>query len=541
MSAISFMAFLCTVRHIRPNRKYKSIFSKVIVKCMSSNVSDETSCVNRLGFGLLLGIYSNNDGRHNTSVLTPSAERYDKKTCGRLQRLISLAGPCPKLGEVRIFYDLEPEFSAVAIVGLGKRCEGYSEEENLDKGKEHIRVAAAAAAQALVKIDINRLYCESFGHAESCAEGVALSVWIYQEYKNKKYRRNPVFLELYDDYDFTGWQIGLQKAAAQNLAKGLTEAPANEMTPILFAQKAVEILCKAGVNVQVKVRNWVETQGMGGFLAVAKGSCQEPVFLEIAYQGCGCCMEQPIVLIGKGCTFDSGGLCLREANDMMMMGKSDMAGAACIVAAIRAVASLQLPLNIRGLIPLCEHMPGCNAMKPGDIIETYNCKSVLIQDTRLEGRLLLADALAYANAFRPWFTLDVASLCEEASSLFSTASSLIFTNSDKLWNTIQLASVHTGDRVWRMPLFDHYHKKVTVSSSVDIKNYGRVTPGGEPCRAAAFLREFAPCGNWMHIDNYGVLRSDGKSDPKYLKKGMTGRPTRTIIEFLSQLICKDDS
>ncbi|KAK6642203.1 hypothetical protein RUM44_013926 [Polyplax serrata] len=507
---------------------------------MSGDAGDDSSCMSRVGFGLLLGIYSMNDGKHLTSVLTPTAEKYDKRTCGRLLQLLQLAGPCPKLGEVRIFYDLEPEFSAVAVVGLGLQCEGYCDTEQLDKGKENIRVAAASAARALAELEINRLYCESFGHAESCAEGAALAVWIYQEYKNRKNRKNPVYLELFDDPDTTGWQIGLHKAAAQNLAKGLTEAPPNEMTPILFAQRAVEILCKAGVNVQVKVRNWAELQGMGGFLAVSKGSCQEPIFLEISYQGCGCCMEQPIVLVGKGCTFDSGGLCLRNVEDLHH-ARGDMAGAACIVAAIKAIASLQLPLNIRGLIPLCEHMPGCSAMKPGDIVETYNKKFVMIQNTQHEGRLMLADALAYANAFCPCFTLDVASLCRESKDCMSTSASLIYTNSDRLWNTIQLASVHTGDRVWRMPLFSHYWKKVAISSSVDMKNVGRIHPGGEPCRGAAFLREFAPPGDWMHMDNYNVILSDGLTDTPYIRAGMTGRPTRTLIEFLSQLICKHDS
>ncbi|KAL0266500.1 UNVERIFIED_CONTAM: hypothetical protein PYX00_009017 [Menopon gallinae] len=199
------------------------------------------------------------------------------------------------------------------------------------------------------------------------------------------------------------------------------------MTPILFAQKSVEILCKAGVNVQVKVRNWAELQGMGGFLAVSKGSCQEPIFMEISFHGTNNIKERPIVLIG--------------------------------------------------------------GVRTG----------------------------------------------------LSTAASAVFTNSDRLWNTMQLASVHTGDRVWRFPLFNHYSKKMVTSSSFDLKNKGREGPGGDPCRAAAFLGEFVPCGEWLHMDNYGVTVSDGISDPPYLRPGMTGRPTRTLIEFLSQLVCKHES
>lgn len=531
-------------KRILPGLRVK--FGKISIangRNMSSggdNDDDQSICMKRVGFGLLLGVYSQNDGRHDTSVFTPTAEKYNKRTCGRLGHLLGIAGPCPKLGEVRVFYGLETEFSAVAVVGLGPQCEGYDEFEQLDKGKENIRVAAAAAAKALIELDMNRLFCESFGHAESCAEGAALAVWIYQEYKNIHKRRPPTYLELFEDYDWTGWQIGLQKAAAQNLARSLTEAPANAMTPILFAQKSVEILCKAGVNVQVKVRNWAELQGMGGFLAVSKGSCQEPIFMEISFHGTNNIKERPIVLIGKGCTFDSGGIGLRSPEELKYM-RNDVAGAAVIVAAIRAVASLQIPLNIRGLIPLCEHMPGCNALKPGDVIETFSRKNVMVQDVRCEGRLMLADALSYAQTYWPRFILDVASLTKGVRTGLSTAATAVFTNSDRLWSTMQLASVHTGDRVWRFPLFEHYTKKMVTSTSFDLKNKGRVGPGGDPCRAAAFLGEFVPCGEWLHLDNYGVTMSDGVSDPPYLRPGMTGRPTRTLIEFLSQLVCKHES
>lgn len=504
-----------------------------------SDADDPASCIQRIGFGLLLGVYSNNDGRHDTSQFTPAGEKYNKRVCGRLKQLLSIAGPCPKLGEVRVFYDLEPNFSAVAVVGLGNDCDGFSEEENLDQGKENIRVASASAALTLANLEINRIYCESFGHAESCAEGAALALWLFQEHKNLAKRRVPTYLELYDDHDWTGWQIGLHKAAAQNLARGLMEAPANYMTPILFAQKAVEILCKAGVNVEVKVRQWAELQGMGAFLAVAKGSCQEPVFLEISFHGSGDFKERPIVLVGKGCTFDSGGMCLGQPDKICMM-RGDIAGAACVVAAIRAIASLQLPINVYGLIPLCEHMPGCNAMKPGEIINSFSGKTILVQDTRCEGRLMLADALSYAQTFWPRFILDVASLTRGIRNGLGTTASGVYTNSELLWKTLQLASVHTGDRVWRMPLFNHYTKKMTCSSSVDTKNYGRYPWGGDPCRAAAFLREFVPCGEWLHIDNFSVMCSDGISDPPYYRAGMTGRPTRTLIEFLSQLCCKPD-
>lgn len=374
-------------------------------------------------------------------------------------------------------------------------------------------------------------------------------MWIYQQMKDPKLRRPTTALELYDDCDWTGWAIGLEKAAAQNLARRLAATPANIMTPIAFSQTSVEVLCKTGVNVDIKVRDWAEIQGMGGFLAVAKGSCQEPVFMELSYFGTGNTKERPIVLVGKGCTFDSGGICRKDMRNMW----GDVTGAACVVAAIRAAASLQLPVNIRGLIPLAEHMPGCNAMKPGDVVTAYNGKHILIQDTRCEGRLMLADALGYAQTYQPRCLIDVGTLTQGVHSALSTAASGVFTNSERLWSTLNMSSAHTGDRVWRLPLFRHYCKKVSVSSSVDLKALGRYGPesgrcrdycgpyagqaewSGETCRAAAFLREFVPCGEWLHIDNFGVMVSDGVTDPPYLRAGMTGRPTRTIIELLYQL------
>lgn len=402
---------------------------------------------------------------------------------------------------------------------------------------------------AIVRFSVQYIFFLAFGHAESTAEGAGLGIWMYQSMKDPKKRKPTTALELFDDCDWTGWAIGLEKAAAQNLARRLAATPANIMTPIAFSQTSVEVLCKTGVNVEVKVKDWAEIQGMGGFLAVAKGSCQEPIFMELSYYGTGDIRKRPIVLVGKGCTFDSGGICRGDMRNMW----GDVTGAGCVVAAVRAAASLQLAVNIRGLIPLAEHMPGCHAVKPGDVVTAYNGKHILVQDTRCEGRLMLADALAYAQTYQPRCIVDVGTLTKGVQSGLSTAASGVFTNSERMWNTLNMSSAHTGDRVWRLPLFRHYCKKMSVSSSVDLKGLGRFGPisgssrehcgsdktrtewSGDTCRAAAFLREFVPCGEWLHIDNFGVMVSDGETDPAYLRAGMTGRPTRTLIEFLYQL------
>lgn len=493
--------------------------------------------------GLVLGVYSKNDGLHRTSYLTPKGEQYNNLVCGKLTELLNSTGPVPKLGEAKIFYQLDDQFTAIGVVGLGEDCAGYVEKECIDQGKENIRVAAGAGARALQALHVNKILLESFGHTESAAEGAALGLWLYKGHKSVNDRQIVTNLDLYDDSDWTAWQIGLHKASAQNLARQLMETPANIMTPINFAQSTVEILCKVGVNVEIKVQEWAEIQGMGGFLSVARGSCQDPIFLELSYFGTGDLKERPIVLVGKGCTFDSGGIGLRHPFRLELM-KGDMAGAASVVATVRAIALMNLPINIRALIPLCEHMPGCNAMKPGDVCTACNGKSILIEDTRCEGRLMLADALAYGQQFWPKFMLDIGSMTKGIRHGLSTAACGVYSNSDCLWEALRIASVHTGDRVWRMPLFDHYGKKM-VSKSTDLRNHGRKGPGlgdgfgGDPCKAAAFLREFVPCGEWMHLDTYGVMVSDGITDPSYLRAGMAGRPTRTLIEFLSQFVCKE--
>ncbi|KAJ4427738.1 hypothetical protein ANN_25391 [Periplaneta americana] len=485
--------------------------------------------------GLVIGVH---DYERNSTLepvkFTRTGEDYNHRCGGAVERQLKLSGPLPGRGEARIFFGLEPEFNAVAVVGLGGQCAGYNEEEERDEGKEAIRVAAAVGCRELQKLHMQRIHVEGFEHAESAAEGAALGVWLYQELRNKE-RQMPIpQLELHEDPDCTSWQIGLQKAAAQNLARQLMDTPANIMTPTTFAQNAVEILCKSGINVEVKVQGWAETQNMGAFLSAAKGSCEAPIFLELSYYGTKF-DERPVVLVGGGVTFDSGGLCLTDPHSMRHM-RGDMAGAACVVATTRAVAHLQLPINIRGLIPLCESMPGCQAPKPGDVVTAMSGKSVLVEHTGCEGRLALADALHYSHTFWPRFVVDVGTLTRDAGLGMGSAATLVFTNSDALWEQIRLAGVHTGDRVWRFPLWDYYSKQVGVTGRVDVRSEGSGRGGGA-CRAAAFLRHFVPCGEWMHLDALNVMYADGTSEP-YLREGMSGRPTRTLVEFISQLVCK---
>lgn len=330
---------------ILSKRLFRSNSFGTIKRMMEMCAGKDDPCIDNLK-GLVVGVYSDPDDPLHPGKFTPTAERYDSVVCCRLMDLLHrYAKPPPKLGEVRVFFNLERQFAAVALVGLGRECQGYDVFEQMDEGKEAIRIAAAAGCRALQPYRFNKVYVESFGHAESSAEGAALGVWLYQEKKKKEHQVHVPQLELYDDCDWTGWQIGLQKAAAQNLARQLMDTSSNLMTPTSFAQNAVEVLCRSGINVEVKVRGWAEQQGMNAFLLAAQGSCEPPIFLELSYYGASR-DERPVVLIGKGLTYNSGGLCLKTCEDQKHM-RGDMAGAACILAACRAVAGLQLPINIR--------------------------------------------------------------------------------------------------------------------------------------------------------------------------------------------------
>ncbi|KAJ9585790.1 hypothetical protein L9F63_002427 [Diploptera punctata] len=457
---------------------------------------------------LVIGLYmSTGDIRLQELKFTPSAKKYNQSVNGELDRQVRLGGPLPKKGEARLFYGLDDVFNMIALVGLGDICDGYNEIEEIDESKEAIRTGVGVACLALQKHRINAIHVEDFGHAESAAEGAALGVWVYQELKNKSKQLLIPHLELHDSKDCTGWQIGLQKAAAQNLARQLMDTPANIMTPHTFAQNAVQILCNSGINVEVKVQGWAETQKMGAFLSVAKGSCESAIFLEISYYGTNF-DERPIVLVGSGVTFDSGGLCLKKPENMQYM-RGDMAGAAIVIATTRAIAHLQLPINIRGLIPLCESMPGCLALKPGEVVTAMNGKNILVESTQHDGRLVLADALYYAHYFYPRFIVDIGTISKDLKRSMADTCTGVFTNSDSLWEQIRMAGVHTGDRVWRFPLWEYFNKQVTNTESEDIRTMGHARGGGH-CRAAAFLRHFVPCGEWLHLDIYGVMYADGR-------------------------------
>ncbi|XP_057282621.1 LOW QUALITY PROTEIN: cytosol aminopeptidase [Pezoporus wallicus] len=482
------------------------------------------------GKGLVLGIYSSEkDG--GAAQLTSAGDAFDRLVSGRLRELVSTCGPPLKKGKTRIFHGLHQDFPSVVVVGLGKKNAGINDQENWNEGKENIRAAVAVGCRQIQDLEIACVEVDPCGDAQAAAEGAVLGLHEYNELKQKK--KPVVTPQLHGSAESEAWQKGVLYAEGQNLARYLMEAPANYITPIKFAEH-IEQKLKSFSNVKVHIRpeSWIVTQQMGAFLSVAKGSAEPPIFLEIHYSGGANASDHPLVFVGKGVTFDSGGISLKPSSGMDAM-RADMGGAATVCSAVVTAAALNLPLNIIGLAPLCENMPSGKANKPGDVVRAKNGKTIQVDNTDAEGRLLLADALCYAHSFNARAILNAATLTGAMDIALGSAATGVFTNSSWLWNHLYEASVVTGDRVWRMPLFQHYTKQVTDSPLADLSNVGKYSRAGGACTAAAFLKEFVTASHWAHLDIAGVMSN--KDEVPYLRKGMAGRPTRTLVEFAARL------
>uniref|UniRef100_A0A6Q2X0L3 Cytosol aminopeptidase n=1 Tax=Esox lucius TaxID=8010 RepID=A0A6Q2X0L3_ESOLU len=488
--------------------------------------------------GLVLGVYER-EKEQDSLNLTEAAAGLDSVLSGKLTELLNISGPALKKGKNRIFYGLHEDFPCIAVVGLGKSSLGVCGSESWDTCKENIRAAVAGGCRVLQDHSLAHIEVDGCGDSQAAAEGAVLGLFTYDDLKTKK--KTKVTTQLHGSGCVSGWQKGVLYGEGQNLARYLMEAPANHITPSVFADIITQRLTPYAEQVTVHKRfihktcyflEWIEEQKMGAFLSVSKGSEEPPVFLELHYNGCPDNSQSPLLLVGKGITFDSGGISLKPSSGMDAM-RADMGGAATVCSAIVTAAALKLPINIIGLAPLCENMPSGKANKPGDVVTAKNGKTIQVDNTDAEGRLILADALCYAHSFNPRAIVNTATLTGAMDVALGSAAAGVFTNSDWLWEQIHKASVVTGDRVWRMPLFDHYTRQVTDCHLADLNNVGKYSRSGGACTAAAFLREFVTAPHWAHLDIAGVMTN--KDEVPYLKKGMSGRPTRTLIEFAGRL------
>jgi len=316
---------------------------------------------------------------------------------------------------------------------------------------------------------------------------------------------------------------GTAIAEGVSLAKDLGNLPGNHCTPTYLAEQAVELGKRHGIKVDVLEQKDCEKLGMGCFLAVARGSSQPPKFIVMEYQG-GKRDAAPVALVGKGITFDTGGISIKPAAEMDEM-KFDMCGAASVLGAMKAIALMKLPLNVVGVIPSTENMPGGRAIKPGDVVTTMSGQTVEILNTDAEGRLILCDALTYVEKFKPAAVVDIATLTGAMVIALGHVATGLFSNSDPLARELIQAGETAWDRAWHMPLWDDYQEALK-SNFADIPNIG--SRAGGSITAACFLSRFTKTYSWAHLDIAGTAWKSGA------EKGATGRPVALLAHFLTK-------
>jgi leucyl aminopeptidase len=305
------------------------------------------------------------------------------------------------------------------------------------------------------------------------------------------------------------------------LAKDLGNLPGNICTPTYLAEQALQLAKSFKLKSSVLEEKDMQKLGMNALLSVTKGSHQPAKLIALEYRG-GDKKQQPIVLVGKGITFDTGGISLKPAPEMDEM-KYDMCGAASVLGTMQAVAEMKLPLNVVAIIPACENMPGGSASKPGDIVTSMSGQTIEILNTDAEGRLILCDALTYAGKYKPETVIDIATLTGACVIALGHVVSGLYSNQDALANELLSAGEQAHDRAWRMPLWDDYQPQLD-SNFADMQNIGG-RPGGS-ITAACFLSRFTKDYRWAHLDIAGTAWKSGK------EKGATGRPVALLTQYL---------
>lgn len=319
----------------------------------------------------------------------------------------------------------------------------------------------------------------------------------------------------------TALQQGVATVHGMNVAKDLGNLAPNICTPAYLAEQAAEMAKSYKLKLSVLEEKDMEKLGMGALLAVARGSHQPARLIVLEYRG-GKDSEKPVALVGKGVTFDAGGISLKPAAEMDEM-KFDMGGAASVFGTLTAVAELKLPINVTGVIPATENLPGGNATKPGDVITSLSGQTVEILNTDAEGRLILCDALAYTERYDPEVVVDVATLTGACVVALGHVVSGLMGNDEPLVQELLQAGEQTHDRAWHLPLFDEYQEQLK-SNFADTANIG--SRWGGAITAACFLSRFTKKFRWAHLDIAGTAWKSGK------EKGATGRPVPLLTQFL---------
>ncbi|MGZ8135743.1 MAG: leucyl aminopeptidase [Methylococcaceae bacterium] len=486
--------------------------------------SIETSPLEKLQCDcIIVGVYQDQQ-------LTPTAAAINSSTQGVINKIINRGDLSGKIGET-VLINVIPDshIERILLVGLG---------ENKPLSGKDYRKALAAAVNSLKKPHIKSVVCSlaecSVSNTDwqwktrQIVEVFSDSVYQYTQTKSDKETESKLekISITVPEQELVNAQAGIDqgKAIAEgiNLTKLLADLPGNICTPTYLAEQAIELGKKYDkLAITILEESDMEKLGMGSFLSVSRGSRQPAKLITIDYQG-GEKNSKPIVLIGKGLTFDAGGISLKPGLGMDEM-KYDMCGGAAVIGAMLAAAQMRLPLNIIGLVPASENLPDGDANKPGDIWTSMSGKTIEILNTDAEGRLILCDTLTYAERFNPDVVIDMATLTGACLVALGRVPSGLLGNDDKLCNDLITASETANDSLWRLPLWEEYQEQLK-SNFADMANIGGKDAGA--ITAACFLSRFAENFRWAHLDIAGTAWRTGPT------KGATGRPVPLLCQYL---------
>ena len=471
---------------------------------------------------------------YSDGELSGAAKALDATLDGAIADVRSSGEMKGKLAELALIHAKDQPFRRVLLVGLGDeaKAEPY-----------HLARLAGAAVRYLGRRGIddiaialppnakgNELMSASF-----VAEGAIAGTFDTTTYQAKPEKSSAVdsVTVLSGDLDVKALEAGIARGTilgeAVNFARRLALTPANDMTPTDLAKEAKKSSKSAGIDVEILDKDQIEKEGMGSFLSVAQGSAQPPKFIVMTYEGNPHSKEK-LALVGKGITFDTGGISLKPPDRMEEM-KYDMSGGAAVIAAMAAIGKLKPKINVIGLVPATENMPGGKATKPGDIVKAMNGKTIEVINTDAEGRLILCDALCYAAKLGATKIIDTATLTGAVVISLGHAASAAVSNNDAFIQEFLKSAKATGERYWQMPLYEEYSTAMK-SDIADLKN-----TGGRPAgtlTAAAFLKAFVDDKTpWIHLDVAGTAYLDNES--AWQAKGPTGTPVRALVTFAESL------
>jgi leucyl aminopeptidase len=441
------------------------------------------------------------------------------------------------VGETLVVYGASPDFARVLLLGTGPAR---------DFNLERVRSVSASAARRARDLAVGRVCfplplpgAQAWTREEqltAAAEGAILGTWQFPEFKTvdrEKFRAvGHLAFCLPEGTDGGAADSALHRGRVRGegtcFARDLVAMPANHLTPSELARVAEQVAREEGLRYTVLDRDECETLGMGAFLAVARGSAEPPKFIVLEYD-CGRKNAPRIGLVGKAITFDAGGISLKPALGMHEM-KYDMAGGAAVIGAMRCLRSLAVPVSVVAAIPATENLPGGRAVKPGDVVRSINGKTVEILNTDAEGRLVLADALAWiVRKYHPDAVVDLATLTGAAIIALGHFGAALLSNHDGLVARIETAARASGERTWRLPIWDEYADCVR-GEIADLKNIADSNAGGGTIAGGTFLREFVEETPWAHVDIAGTAWWE--KDRPHLPKGPSGYGVRLLLDLV---------